>query len=221
MGQTTAPPQHHAQNYDSYHKFGQQLFLKKLGAPKKDFRRLLTALAAHAKLCELDKFLLCKSLAMRSEFNAKAWPGEAATKPERVQTQGDASTRTPKLETNAGAVVWGAHASGVWFSASRRKYRCTIISPPQFFWWVESSGATPELARGTRALPFPFRNSGLKLRSSRGNEAQTKGDMEPPYVGCHGFETGPDACRFYFGSASASKCCSSGNNWLLLRAIWR
>src|SRR5208283_3394369 len=41
------------------------------------------------------------------------------------------------------------------------------ISSHQFFpcffdWWVESSGGTPELARGTRALPFSFRNSDSK-----------------------------------------------------------
>jgi hypothetical protein len=29
-----------------------------------------------------------------------------------------------------------------------------------------------------------------KLRSSRGDEAQTEENMEPPYVGCYSFETG-------------------------------
>jgi hypothetical protein len=39
------------------------------------------------------------------------------------------------------------------------------------------------VARGARGLRS-------KLRGSRGNEAQTEENMEPPYVGCHRFEPG-------------------------------
>src|ERR1039458_3296222 len=48
---------------------------------------------------------------------------------------------------------WGAHASRVPFSASRRK----PCSSKLFFggvWVVEESGATPDSTRGTRVLPF-------------------------------------------------------------------
>jgi hypothetical protein len=56
----------------------------------------------------------------------------------------------------------GARASGVWFSASRRKPRPAKLSPLEISGSVgyESSGATPELARETRALPS---NLGLPL----------------------------------------------------------
>jgi len=49
----------------------------------------------------------------------------------------------------------GAHASGVWFSASRRKPRPANFFAPEIPGIVgdKSSGATPELARETRALP--------------------------------------------------------------------
>jgi prepilin-type processing-associated H-X9-DG protein len=54
----------------------------------------------------------------------------------------------------------GAQASGVWFLASRRKPRSTNFSPPGIPERAcdESSGGTPELARGTRALPIPTPN---------------------------------------------------------------
>jgi hypothetical protein len=51
----------------------------------------------------------------------------------------------------------GAHASGVRFSASRRKPRLANIAPPEIpeMMCAKSSGATPKLAHGTRALPKP------------------------------------------------------------------
>ena len=50
---------------------------------------------------------------------------------------------------------WGAHASGVWFAASRRKPRHThllhqTVRPRG---GDDADGATPSAARGTRALP--------------------------------------------------------------------
>jgi type I restriction enzyme M protein len=61
------------------------------------------------------------------------------------------------VEDRCNVVFSGARASGVWFSASRQKPRPTNISPPEIpeIMCVKSSGATPELARGTRALPKP------------------------------------------------------------------
>ncbi|HAO79181.1 MAG TPA: hypothetical protein DCQ92_09430 [Verrucomicrobia subdivision 3 bacterium] len=59
---------------------------------------------------------------------------------------------------------WGAHASGVWFSASRRKPRPANYFAPEIPGIVgdQSSGATPELACGTRALPIPVSEFGPK-----------------------------------------------------------
>ena len=51
---------------------------------------------------------------------------------------------------------WGAHASGVWFAASRHKLGLTIL-PKQPVGPVgghEADGGTPPAARETRALPF-------------------------------------------------------------------
>jgi hypothetical protein len=50
----------------------------------------------------------------------------------------------------------GAHASGVRFSASRRKHRESnfLLRGAENEVFDEGSGATPELARGTRALPI-------------------------------------------------------------------
>jgi hypothetical protein len=69
-----------------------------------------------------------------------------------------------EIENGRKGVFRGAHASGVWFSASRRKH-----GPANFFLleipgsvWDESSGATPELARETRALSIPVSEFGLK-----------------------------------------------------------
>ena len=58
----------------------------------------------------------------------------------------------------------GARASGVWFSASRRKLRPTIFLARGSSGRVgdESSGATPELARRRRALPISTSHFGLK-----------------------------------------------------------
>jgi len=48
-----------------------------------------------------------------------------------------------------------------------------------------------------------------KLRSSRGNEAQTKEKMEPPHVGCYGFEISSRLCR---NSVVASSLCADKPN---------
>jgi hypothetical protein len=50
------------------------------------------------------------------------------------------------------------------FSASRRKHRPTNFSPLEIPGSVyhESSGATPELTRGTRVLPIPISEFGFK-----------------------------------------------------------
>jgi hypothetical protein len=63
-------------------------------------------------------------------------------------------------------VIRGAHASGVQFSASRRKPRPQLFCAAQRFDWNdEGSGATPKPARGTRALPLPFRKARFKTGS--------------------------------------------------------
>jgi hypothetical protein len=68
-----------------------------------------------------------------------------------------------EIEDGHDGVFWGAHASGVWFSASRRKPRPANFFAPEIPEIVgdKSSGATPELARGTRALPMPASEFGL------------------------------------------------------------
>jgi len=60
----------------------------------------------------------------------------------------------------------GACASGVWFSASRRKLRQANFSPLEFadMVWDPGLGVTPELARGTRALPISVSVFGFNLR---------------------------------------------------------
>ena len=60
-----------------------------------------------------------------------------------------------EIEEGRAGAFWGAHASGVWFSASRRKPRPANFFATEISGIVgdQSSGATPELARGTRALP--------------------------------------------------------------------
>ena len=70
------------------------------------------------------------------------------------------------LEHRTTGAVRGAHASGVWFSASRRKHRSTnfFVSGFSKIWVNESSGATPELARRRRALPDPFADSGSRAK---------------------------------------------------------
>ena len=61
---------------------------------------------------------------------------------------------------------WGARASGVWFSASRRKLRVANFFLPetQNGVWNESSGATPELARETRALPSQHSEPSIRVQ---------------------------------------------------------
>jgi len=56
------------------------------------------------------------------------------------------------------AVKQGAHASGVWFAASRRKLRLTIFLPLKVngIWSDEIDGETPSMARETRALPKTY-----------------------------------------------------------------
>jgi hypothetical protein len=70
----------------------------------------------------------------------------------------------PEIENGRDGAFWGAHASGVWFSASRRKPRPANFFAPEIpeIVCVKSSGATPEPARGTRALPIPVSEFGLK-----------------------------------------------------------
>ena len=62
----------------------------------------------------------------------------------------------------------GAYASGVWFSASRRKLRPQTFPPLELATrgLAASSGATPELTRETRVLP-QLRSSGLVVAASR------------------------------------------------------
>jgi hypothetical protein len=69
-----------------------------------------------------------------------------------------------ETENGCQGMFQGARASGVWFSASRRKPRRTNFSPLEVCGSVsdESSGATPELARGARALPIPISEFGIK-----------------------------------------------------------
>jgi hypothetical protein len=78
----------------------------------------------------------------------------------------------PDAEAGSGrdGKVWGAYASGVWFSASRRKLRSTNFFPPEYpgIMCVKSSGATPELARATRALPLSVSEAGLNQNGSAG-----------------------------------------------------
>jgi len=52
----------------------------------------------------------------------------------------------------------GAHASGVWFAASRRKLRLIIFLPLKMngIWSDEIDGETPSMARETRALPKTY-----------------------------------------------------------------
>ena len=56
------------------------------------------------------------------------------------------------------AVKKGAHASGVWLAASRRKLRLTIFLPLKVngIWSDEIDGETPSMARETRALPKTY-----------------------------------------------------------------
>ena len=69
-----------------------------------------------------------------------------------------AHTRNPnsEMEREDGGAFRGAQASGVWFSASRRKHRSTNFIGLESPGIVddESSGATLELARRRRALPI-------------------------------------------------------------------
>ena len=72
----------------------------------------------------------------------------------------------PTFEVARGniGVSRGARASGVWFSASRRKLRLTKFlarGSPQIV-WDNSSGATPELARRRHALPILTAAFGMK-----------------------------------------------------------
>ena len=68
----------------------------------------------------------------------------------------------------------GAYASGVWFSASRRELRSiNCSSVPTSIQSDESSGATPELARGTRALPILIANSEFGIEWSLVTSAAT------------------------------------------------
>ena len=78
---------------------------------------------------------------------------------------------------------WGAYASGVWFSASRRKLRLSRFPAPgnPGKWWDESPGATPELACRRRALPFLTRRSGSRENCFCG--ASTGGDLTAPSAG--------------------------------------
>jgi hypothetical protein len=48
-----------------------------------------------------------------------------------------------EIEDGHDGVFWGAHASGVWFLASRRKHRATNIYSPEIFEIVDdqSSGS--------------------------------------------------------------------------------
>src|ERR1017187_3175542 len=75
------------------------------------------------------------------------------------------STRTPKLKMNDG-VGFGEHTPlACGFSASRRKHRPTNFPPLEIPGSVyhESSGATPELTRGTRVLPIPVSEFGFNM----------------------------------------------------------
>src|ERR1017187_6265642 len=79
-----------------------------------------------------------------------------------------------ETENGCQGMFQGARASGVWFSASRRKPRRTNFSPLEVCGSVsdESSGATPELARGARALPIPISEFGIKINASCGCERE-------------------------------------------------
>jgi hypothetical protein len=74
-------------------------------------------------------------------------------------------TQNSEVELGRANMFRGAHASRVWFSASRRKPRSTNFSPLDIPGRVceECSGATPELARGTRALPIPVSEFGFNI----------------------------------------------------------
>jgi hypothetical protein len=49
---------------------------------------------------------------------------------------------------------------------------------------------------GRNTMKYECTEARSKLRGSRGNEAQTQENLEPPYVGCHGFDTGSKAVPF-------------------------
>jgi hypothetical protein len=98
------------------------------------------------------------------------WIEEATGFRERIQA--GIICLNPNSEAGGGRhdKCWGASASGVGFSASRRKIRAPNFFPPgklQLMWDI-SSGATPELARGTRAVPIPISGFGLKHHYARG-----------------------------------------------------
>ncbi len=73
-----------------------------------------------------------------------------------------------EIETEGGTAFRGAHASGVWFSASRRKPRPSNVSVREIPKSVcdDSSGATPEPTRETRVLPIPTSEFGLNHNRS-------------------------------------------------------
>jgi len=70
----------------------------------------------------------------------------------------------PEVETGCRPSGPGASASGGWFSASRRKLCPAHFLPARRAERVgdASSGATPKLARETRALPMPISEFGFK-----------------------------------------------------------
>jgi hypothetical protein len=63
--------------------------------------------------------------------------------------------------------VWGAYASRVWCSASRR---------------TEFSGGTPEIARGDACAPrtYPYDAAPRALNSDLPQVEQTRQDLPPP-----------------------------------------
>jgi hypothetical protein len=77
-----------------------------------------------------------------------------------------------EIENGRDSTVRGAHASGVWFSASRRKQRSTNFFTDTIpdIMWDGSSGATPEHTRETRVLPIPI--SGFALNATPINREQ-------------------------------------------------
>ena len=88
-----------------------------------------------------------------------------------------------KIGDGCKCMDWGAYASGVWFSAPRRKHRPTNFPSSKIRKKIsnKSSGATPELARGTHALPIPITDIGLNLDSEIG----LGGTGDPPVSSGH------------------------------------
>jgi hypothetical protein len=74
-----------------------------------------------------------------------------------------------EIEGGFGGAFWGARGSGTCFSASRRKIRLANFFAPEIPGRVcdKSSGATPELARGARALPISISESGFRRHRAK------------------------------------------------------